>query len=49
MGCCSTQVPDTLVDWDWGVVGAAAARSGTADKGFEGFEVGDTRSDRDGL
>jgi len=43
---CSTSVRGSLVDWNCGVVGVAAARPGTADKGVGVFEVD---IDRDGL
>jgi len=44
--CSSTRVPSSLVDWDCGIVGAAAARSGAADKGLDLFKV---EIDRDSL
>lgn len=46
---CSTRIPGSLVGGNSGVVGAVAARPGTADKGVEVFEVEIVRSDRDGL
>jgi hypothetical protein len=45
---CSTEVPRSSVDWNCGVVGAAAMGLGTADNGVEVFGDG-IGNDRDGL